>query len=554
VDLLIDLFAFLSVMLRGSALTAEALTVGGIIFHYAVQPALDPASAADRRAAARMTGLLSIGALVLATVVLIATTVDALVLVSTVGVSWAEAMTAPFVWAGAGTIVAALVVAAVTRMGLQTGAGRLTAAVMMLAMIVMIASSVSTTHAMARLDGRMPLLLASALHQTGAFTWIGGIPYFLIALTGIDAPATRSRLALRFSRLCIAAVLAIAGSMIVYAVRYIGSVDAVYGTSYGVMAATKAVMFASLLGFGAANYFAVRRLGASSGATLSRLQRFAEVELGIGIAVFYVAASLTSQPPAVDLTQDRVSWQQIVNRVLTPREPRLISPAHIELAIPMEQERLNRLAAAARQQAPQAYVPGSAESAPSNAADMAWSEYNHNWSGILVLVIGLLALAWRAGWPPARHWPVLFIVLAIFIAVRSDPEAWPTGDIGFLASMRAPEVLQHRLMTLLVAIFGIFEWQVRSGALKGTSAAYVFPLSNALGGIMLLTHSHALSNVQEALLVELSHIPMGLLAIAAGGARWLELRTQPPVRNAAAWIWPLCFVGVGIILLAYRES
>lgn len=120
--------------------------------------------------------------------------------------------------------------------------------------------------------------------------------------------------------------------------------------------------------------------------------------------------------------------------------------------------------------------------------------------------------------------------------------------------MRAPEVLQHRLMTLLVAVFGIFEWQVRSGRLRGTSAAYVFPLSNAIGGIMLLTHSHALSNIQEALLVEFSHIPLGLLAIAAGGARWLELRAGPPVKNVAAWVWPLCFVGVGLVLITYRES
>lgn len=553
-DLLIDVFGFISIVLRSFVLAAEALTVGGVVFRYAVQPALDAASATDQRAAARMTGLLCISALVLAAVVLLATTIDALVLITTVGVTWWEGMTAPFAVAGVVIVVAALSVAAAARMSLRTGAGGVITPLMVLATIVIVISSVATTHAVGRLDDRAPLLLASALHQTGAFVWIGGIPYFLIALAGINAPASRSRLALRFSRLCVAAVLAIVGSAMVYAVRYIGSFDAVYGTAYGAMVATKAVLFAGLLAFGAANYLAVRRLAARGATALLRLRRFAEVEVGVGIAAFFVAASLTSSPPAVDLTRDRVSWQQVVDRVLTPRPPRLVSPAHAELAIPQEQERLNRLAAAAREQAPQAYVPGSVLQTPSNAADIAWSEYNHNWSGIQVLIIGILALAWRAGWPPARHWPLLFIVLAIFVAVRSDPEAWPLGDIGFLASMRSPEVLQHRLMTLIVAAFGIFEWRVRTGGLKDTHAVYVFPLSNAIGGILLLTHTHALANLQESLLVELNHLPLGLLAIAAAGSRWLELRTDSPVRNFAAWIWPLCFIGVGLGLLVYRES
>ncbi len=514
---LIDLFGFISIMLRSAALTTTALTVGGIVFCYAVLPALNVASAADRLAVSRMAGLLRISAFTLAVIVFMAAALDVLMLITTVGVSWWEAVTAPFAVARTVTILAALSVAAVARRGLRTGAGRMGAWMMILPAVAMVIPPVITTHAMGRLDDRAPLLLASVLHQTGAFVWIGGIPYFLIALAGIDVPASRSQLALRFSRLCVAAVLAIAAAAVVYAVRYIGSFDAVYGTAYGAMAATKAVMFIGLLAFGAANYLAVRRLATDSGMALLQLRRFAEVELGVGVAVFFVAAALTSLPPAVDLTRDRVSWRQVEDRVLIPRLPRLTSPAHGTLAIPMEQERLNRLAAAAREQTPQAYVPGSAIPTPTNAADIAWSEYNHNWSGIMVLTIGLMALAWRMGWPPARHWPVLFIVLAIFIAVRSDPETWPLGDIGFLESLRAPEVLQHRLMTLLVATFGLFEWQVRAGRLRGTAAAYVFPLSNAIGGIMLLTHTHSMANIQESLLTELSHIPLGLLGIAAGG-------------------------------------
>ena len=70
----------------------------------------------------------------------------------------------------------------------------------------------------------------------------------------------------------------------------------------------------------------------------------------------------------------------------------------------------------------------------------------------------------------------------------------------------------------------------------------------------MLTHSHVLENIQEALLIEMSHIPIGLLAIAAGCARWLELRAPSPIKERAAWVWPFAFIATGLTLLFYRES
>jgi len=82
----------------------------------------------------------------------------------------------------------------------------------------------------------------------------------------------------------------------------------------------------------------------------------------------------------------------------------------------------------------QARVPGEGVLPPRNAEDIAWSEYNHHWAGLFVLAIGLLALAERTGHAPwARHWPLLFIILAAFLFIRSDPEVWPLGDIGFFS-------------------------------------------------------------------------------------------------------------------------
>jgi putative copper resistance protein D len=271
--------------------------------------------------------------------------------------------------------------------------------------------------------------------------------------------------------------------------------------------------------------------------------------------VLFAAASLTSVPPAVDLTRDRVSLVEYAER-LAPKPPRLVSPDHDKLAIPALQAKLDaETAARSATKAPEAFTPGAGRMPPRNAQDVAWSEYNHHISGILVLSIGVLALIARSGRAPwANHWPLLFLGLAVFLFFRSDPEAWPIGSIGFWDSLRDPEVVQHRIYALLLVGFTVFEWRVRTGRTGSMAQALVFPLLCALGGLLLLTHSHALANLKEQLIIEVTHFPLSLLGVAAGWARWLELRYEGTGARIAGWVWPLCLVGVGAVLLSYREA
>jgi putative copper resistance protein D len=212
-------------------------------------------------------------------------------------------------------------------------------------------------------------------------------------------------------------------------------------------------------------------------------------------------------------------------------------------------------AAKTKQPLPLAYALGSGVLPPRDAADIAWSEYNHHWAGLAVLAIGILALGERSGIAPwARHWPLLFVALAVFLLFRSDPEVWPLGDIGFFASFRDPEVAQHRVFVVLIAGFGVFEWCVRTGRIRAPRAALVFPLICAIAGALLLTHQHALSNVKDQMLIEVTHAPLALFGVTAGWARWLELRLDPPGNRIAGWIWPIAFVLVGAVLLIYHET
>jgi putative copper resistance protein D len=277
------------------------------------------------------------------------------------------------------------------------------------------------------------------------------------------------------------------------------------------------------------NLRAARSAGVAPGA---RLFTFVQVELGLGITILFAAASLTSLPPAVDVTAERATVAEVAAR-FTPAAPRLSSPPIAELlesADPLMARQIER-----------------------KPVERAWSEYNHHWAGLFVVTMGVLAMLHFAGVRAARHWPLVFLGLAAFLFVRNDPRAWPLGPAGFWESLTLPDVLQHRTFVLLVIAFAVFEWMVRTGRLAERPWGYVFPLLCAVGGGLLMTHSHAMFNLKDEFLTEVTHAPLGIFGVFAGWGRWLELRLAEAGR-APGWIWRGCFTAVGVILLFYREA
>lgn len=545
---LVDLFGYLSVVVHGLVIVAQSMTVGGTLFLVTVaRPFASrvPDGTAIVRRAARIAGW---SALALVACEALTVAMQGAVLANQVGIGLWDVLGATFATAGLVKIAAALILAVLLFSG-----WRVPAALLLLPGAVIIGAAVMTTHATARLDDRRILILATTLHILGAAIWIGGIPCFVMALARLRDGPSLCLVSARFSRMSMIGVGCILASAAVFSVLYIGSWQAVYGTAYGVMVSAKTIMFVALLLLGLGNFLVVQRLGRDPSTPVLRLRRFAEVEIGIGLSVFFAAASLTSVPPAVDLTQDRVTWAEIAAHN-APEWPRLVSPDHDALALPALQAKLDRQAARDHTTVAPAFVPGSSVLPPRNAADVAWSEYNHHWAGIFVLLIGILALLSRAGVRWAKHWPLMFLGLAVFMFLRSDPEVWPLGQEGLFASLRDIEVLQHRVFVLLVIAFALFEWGVRTGRLHNARAALVFPMLTAVGGALLLTHNHALANVREQLLIEQSHTPLALAGIAAGWARWLELRADGRVARISGWIWPICFLLIGLILLWYRET
>ena len=548
--LLVDVFGYLSIIIHGLTIVSQSMTLGGMMFLvFLARPKAWLLGSAGRLIMRDTVRIAAWSAVALIACEAATIALQSAVLIDTVDLSLPDVLTANFAFAGMVKIAAAAIIALL----LFAGGSRAPASLLLVAGLVELTAATLTTHAAARMDNRGPLLLVEGLHQFGAAVWIGGIPAFVSALARVHEGASWREIGSRFSRLSMLGVACIIVSGATMAWFYIGSWEGFYGTAYGVMVGAKIAMFLALLGLGFGNFLITERLGRNTRTPVLRMKRFAEVETGIGFSIFFAAASLTSVPPAIDLTQDRVTWQEIVERNV-PVWPRMTSPDHDVLALPALQAKLDAEAARRVQAPAAAFVPGSGEIPDRNAADIAWSEYNHHWAGVFVVLIGLLALLNQAGARWARHWPLLFLGLAAFLFLRSDPEVWPLGTEGFFESLRDVEVLQHRFFVLLTILFALFEWRVRAFGWKSRWAPLVFPLVCAVGGAGLLTHTHAIANIKDQLLIELTHTPLALASIGAGWARWLELRLDGRAARVAGWVWPVLFVLIGAILLSYREA
>jgi copper resistance protein D len=540
---LLQIFGFLSVLFRGATLTFESLTIGGIVFLNFVARSGGSQSEQINQACLRWIRRAAVALAVMQLAYILAST---LILMQSADMTLTDVSGANFVLAGILAIASALTIAALT-----TPRRPINPIVLLLPAALILLSSVMTSHAMARLDYRLPLAAVTALHQGATAVWLGGLFYLLIAIPRSPDNQFARQIIARFSKLALISVVVLAAAGFTLGVAYVGSLDAVYGTSYGIMVATKVVLFATLLLLGALNFQIAH--SPSGGAVIASLKRFGEAELGIGITVILTAASLTSLPPAIDLKTDRVSRQEIAAR-LAPHNPRLASPAIQDLPEDIYAAQVTSFDAGTLSSA--SFVPGQAGTRPNTTAEKSWSEYNHHWAGLIVLAMGLLAfLARTKHFPWARNWPLIFLGLSAFLFLRSDPETWPLGPNGFWVTLQDPEVLLHRIFALLVIALAIFEWRVQTGRVATERARLVFPALVAAASALLLTHSHSLGNIKEEVLAELSHAPLAVFGIVAGWSRWLELRlpAENKVRDRMAWLWPTCLVLIGLLLLNYRE-
>lgn len=415
----------------------------------------------------------------------------------------------------------------------------------------MIVSGAWLVHAAGRFENQLVLMTLTVLHQVAAAIWIGSV-FQLVNIWILrhrrKIPDTLwPRLLRQFSSYGMVAVGAILVTGLPIALQYIDSWNGLIGTGYGNLLTVKVVLLSMALGYAWLNRSAVINYGntGNSYALTNRVPYFVEAETFVLVTLLFTAASLASQPPAIDIPNLTATWQEVL-ATFKPQIPLTSSPTHSDL-----------IAGEAGRVAIVGQVP--------SLAATEWSNYNHNISGIFLTVMSFFAmLSYIRQLPEFRsvtklfdftqYWPAGFVLLGVFLFFRSDAETWPLGPIGFWDStFNNGEVLQHRIATLLVFTLGVIELRARLSENASNSLMLAFPVLSAFGGLMLLTHSHIGFQPKSAFLIQVGHTAMGIFSLILACGRWLELKLDSPGKNIAGFVSVAALFIIGLILMFYRE-
>ena len=147
-------------------------------------------------------------------------------------------------------------------------------------------------------------------------------------------------------------------------------------------------------------------------------------------------------------------------------------------------------------------------------------------------------------------------VVAAFLLVWSDHDAWPIGSLGFAETFfgQDREIVQHKLYGVLAGIAAICETLRRIG--WGRHPAWAAPVIfyGVIGGVLLFVHSHGDHPANGR--IELHHALLGSLGLGAALSRAVAIWViDPSSRAGRVWelLWAGCIITMGIQLLIYYE-
>lgn len=412
--------------------------------------------------------------------------------------------------------------------------------------VPLVISGAWLVHAVGRFEERGLLMFTTVIHQLAAAVWFGCVAQLMMLWRASredeGAKALWPVAITRFAWMGVTSVVLLICTGTFLAWNYIGTWDGLFGTGYGSLVLTKNGLFLVALGFAYLNNRAGKqwRENAKLSNLTNKVPYYIEAETFILIGILFIAATLSSQPPSVDIPDRTATVAEVVNMFM-PNIPRITSPSHEAL-----------LAGEAGRVAVVNKIP--------SVAAQEWSDYNHNISGIFLTVMGVLAIASyiknrHLAW--TKYWPIGFMGLSIFLFFRSDAETWPLGPIGFWASTFGNgEVFQHRIATTVAMVIGYMELKARLHP-EQRKIQFILPILSAFGGILLLTHAHAEFELKSEFLIQATHTTMGLLAVIMASGRWLELRMETPEGfqegRIAGLVSMVAMLLIGVLMMFYRE-
>ena len=123
------------------------------------------------------------------------------------------------------------------------------------------------------------------------------------------------------------------------------------------------------------------------------------------------------------------------------------------------------------------------------------SEFNHHVAGWALIGVGFLVLISV----PSRNlsalryvWPVLFLFAGLFLALWSDAEIWPRGNLSWAWLVHHDhEAGQHKIYALLLIAMAVVEYLRACNSLNRFWRAWAFPILAIIGASFLLVHDHS---------------------------------------------------------------
>jgi hypothetical protein len=195
-----------------------------------------------------------------------------------------------------------------------------------------------------------------------------------------------------------------------------------------------------------------------------------------------------------------------------------------------------------------------------SAQGVAYSEFNHRFAGLLVLLFGLAelghALRYQLPFWTRLVLPGALGVIGTYLLVWSDHEAWPIGSLSFAQTFfgQDQEIIQHKFYGVFGATAAVSETLRRIGWARHPAWAAPLVFLGLVGALLLFVHSHG--NHQANQTIMLHHALLGSLgvgaAISSAMVSWTSGISQHPVKK-----WELAWAGfvilIGIQLLLYFE-
>jgi putative copper export protein len=437
-----------------------------------------------------------------------------------------------------------LLVALVSRLGGALGKGRWWLAGALAWGAIIATSDVS--HAAAQPGDSMVPVIAQIVHITAAALWMGVLIHIFLVRGILLRDATGGPVAFvagvvrKFSPLALATPSQLGITGVLAAWRYLQSVDVFFQSPYGLALVVKLIMLSPAIYAGFINFRYIRpalaRLAAANAgapetrSVFTRLSRMLELEVTAGVLVIAVAGILGSISPPGDDGSQRLTPEQ-AHVFLQPHRP------------------ITDTSGWALSDDPRG-IP---------VAELRYDEFTHNWSGTMVILMGLCWLVQSTGGRAAtwawRIFPFLMVLFGLFIDLAGNPELLILRRYNLLTALANPILLEHQIGGLMVFILAWLTWRDRKTAIEKQPLGYPLPIIMIVGSLLLLGHAHSLTRIPDDLtnLINTQHAVFGALVLFAGTTRLFMLRGLVPARTAR-FVWPSFVIALGVFMaFFYRE-